>query len=355
MLIAVVFCGCSESESGADTAESVIVEDMLGREVTLQKEVERVVCLRAGALRMLVYLDAVSYASGIEEPERRADRPYLMARPGLRELPSIGPQMGGDAELIVASEPDLIFLTFTTVGQADDLQNRTGIPVIALEYGDFSLNRETFFGSLRLMASVLGKEERAEWLISYIRDSLQALEDRTVDITEVDRPSAYIGGVSYSGVRGISSTEPYYPPFRFVDAENVAGDIDDRLINPVEGTFIDKEQLLMWDPDVLFVDLAGWHVTRDEISSGTPLHAGLQALKEGEVYGVLPYNNYAANYENILANAWYAGKVLYAGRFSDVDMDATADDIYESFLGTPLYEEISGLWGGFRQLDRELP
>lgn len=337
------------SPDGASTT----IRDMLGREITITGEVRRIVGLRAGALRMLTYLDAVDLVAGIEEPERRADRPYLFAFPELRELPVVGPQMGGDPELLVSTAPDLIFLTFTNKGQADELQSRTGIPVIALEYGDFTENRETFFASLRLMAATIGKSERADTLITGIRKSIADLKERTSGIPEPEQPQAYVGGISYRGARGITSTDPHYPPFRFVQANNVAGDIHSRLINPIQGTYIDKEQLIMWDPDVLFVDLSSLQTAGPEIRSGTPLARTLTSIINGEVYGVLPYNNYAANYEAILANAWFAGTVLYPDRFDDITVTEKADEVFEMFFGKPVYDNLRNLYGGYQRLNQE--
>lgn len=326
---------------------------MLGRETTIPGDVRRVVGLRAGALRMLTYLDAVDMVAAIEEPERRADRPYLSAFPELRELRAVGPQMGGDPELLVSTGPDLIFLTFTSKGQADELQSITGIPVIALEYGDFTENRETFFASLRLMAATIGKSDRADTLISGIRRSIADLKERTTTIPEAERPKAYVGGISYRGARGIASTDPHYPPFQFVQAVNVAGDIHLRLINPIQGTYIDKEQLITWDPDVLFLDLSSLQTAGPEIRTGTPLARTLTAVSNDEVYGVLPYNNYAANFEAILANAWYAGIILYPERFDDITISEKADQIFEMFFGRPIYDDIHNLYGGYRRLNVE--
>ena len=354
LLIGFLTLGCSGERAHQHDRETRIIEDMLGREVAIPASIEKVVCLRAGALRMLVYLDATEYAAAIEEPERTADRPYLMARPELRELPSAGPLMGGDLELLVAAGPDVIFMTFTTAGQADQLQSRTGIPVVALEYGDFLHRRDLFFESLKLMASVLGKEQRAGQLIAYVEDSLEDLNHRTSNSADGDQPRVYIGGVSYSGTRGISSTEPFYPPFRFANAKNVAEDISNRMVNPIQGTFVDKEQIIQWNPDVMFVDLASLSITRSEISTGSPLNSGISALSNGQVYGLLPYNNYAANYENILVNAWYVGSVLYPGAFPDVDLPGKVDEVFEAFLGRSVYEDLQKVWGELRRLDREL-
>ena len=336
-------------EPGPEPA-TVTVRDMHGRTVVVPKDVERVIALRAGALRMLAYLDATDLVAGIEEPERRSDRPYLYAYPELRDLPPVGPQMGGDPELLVAARPNLLFLTFTSRGQADDLQARTGIPVIALEYGNFSDQRDLFFASLRLMAALTGRTERADSLIAGINASIAELEIRTCLVPDDERPRVYVGGVSYRGPRGIASTEPFYPPFRFIGARNVAGEIPSRLINPIQGTYIDIEQLIVWDPDVLFMDLFSLRTAGPDIRPDTPLARSLGAIRSGEVYGVLPYNNYAANYEAILANAWFAGTVLYPGRFHDIAISEKADEIFHLFLGRRIYDDIRTQYGGFRRL-----
>jgi len=361
----IVLAGCSDSGHRAQPSTqrwsvtpgpepgTQTVRDMLGRTVVIPGQIERVIALRAGALRMIAYLDAVDLVAGIEEPERRSDRPYLYAYPELSELPPVGPHMGGDPELLVAARPDLLFLTFTSRGQADDLQARTGIPVIALEYGNFSDQREHFFSSLRLMAALTGRTDRADTLIAGINASIAELETRTGNIPETDRPRTYVGGVSYRGPRGITSTEPFYPPFRFIHARNVAGDLPARLINPIQGTYIDIEQLIVWDPDVLFVDLFSLRTAGPDIRPGTPLARSLDAIQSGEVYGVLPYNNYAANYEAILANAWFAGKVLYPDRFNDIVISDKADEMFQLFLGRHIYDDIRAQYGGYRRLPPE--
>lgn len=329
---------------------SLEIRDMLGRKVIVPKEIKRVICLRAGSLRMLTYLDGASLVAGIEEPERTADRTYLMANPGLRDLPVIGPLMGGDPEMIASARADLIFLTFVTRAQADELQSRTGIPVIALEYGNFGNRRGSFYDSLRLMAAIIGKEERAENLISGIEDSISALSNRTSDVPPGSRPRVYIGGVSYSGAHGIVSTQPHYPPFEFIGADNVASVLSGRLINPIQGTYVDKEQLLIWDPEVIFLDLSSLHLMANEITPGTPFARSLSAIKNGRIYGLLPYNNYAASHDFILANAWYAGTVLYPERFQDINIAEKADHIFALFFGKSIYGQVSEDTGGYRNL-----
>jgi len=329
----------------------IAIKDMLGREVNVPENVKKVVCLRAGALRLLVYLDAVNYAVGIEELETRTDRPYILAHPELKELPVIGPAMGGDAELIASSKPDVIFITYTTVGDANALQNKTGIPVIALECPEFGVNRDTLFSSLKLMATILHKENRADSLILYINQSIEELKNQSLNIT--NRPSVYVGGIAYSGAHGIVSTQPFYPPFIFTNANNIVSTIDKKLISHVKGTYIDKEQLMVWNPDILFIDLSGLKLVREDLAKNTALYNSLSAIKHDKMFAVLPYNNYAVNYEIVLANAWYVAKVLYPEKFADIDIEKKSDEIFNMFLGKKIYKELTMKTGGYRALSKD--
>ncbi len=48
-----------------------------------------------------------------------------------------------------------------------------------------------------------------------------------------------------------------------------------------------------------------------------------------------------ANYETILADAYYIGKVLYPEQFADIDPAVKADEIYRFVVGVPVYEQMN--------------
>ena len=331
-------CTRTHRQTGEETK---VIRDMRGREVEVPEQVEKVIGLRAGALRLLVYMDAVDLVAGIEETERRSERPYTIAYPKLKERPVIGPPMGGDAELILKANPDVIFISYTTRGDADALQKKTGIPVVAIECPEFSRQKEILFDSFRLIGKILHKQGRADSLIRYINRSVYTMEKRTHSLPEEQRPEVYIGGVPYSGSHGISYTQPYYPPFAFTNAQNVAAQIDEELISHVRGTFIDKEQLIIWNPDYLFIDQSGLSLVQDQLRQNKALYEGLKAVRNNKVFTVYPYNNYAINYELVLANSWYVAKILYPGRFEDVDVDQKTGEIFRVFLGKDIRGELA--------------
>ena len=106
----------------------------------------------------------------------------------------------------------------------------------------------------------------------------------------------------------------------------------------------------MWDPDVLFFDESGLDVIRHDLSGNSPLKKGLTAIRNNRVYSVLPYNNYATNYELVLANAWYAGKVLYPEAFGDTEIVSKTGEILEAFLGKNIYKQVMSSSVGLRNL-----
>jgi iron complex transport system substrate-binding protein len=321
--------------------DGFIVNDMLGREVSVPKEVKKIIGVRAGALRQLLYCGASDRIAGIEENERRAGRIYMDAYPQLKKLSIIGPTMGGDAELILKARPDVIFISYTTIAEANALQAKTGIPVVAIECPEFATEKDKLFKSFSLVGKIINTSERVDSLIDFISSSLHELNERTSN-TPSPKPSVYIGGVSYSGSHGIHSTQPFYPPFIFTNSNNVASSIDKSLISHVKGTFIDKEQLLLWNPDYLFIDQSGLNIVKNDLAKETTLYQNLKAVQNGNVYTLCPYNNYAINYELVLVNAWYLASVINPQYFEDIDISLKAKEILQAFLGNEIdYNSIA--------------
>jgi iron complex transport system substrate-binding protein len=46
-----------------------------------------------------------------------------------------------------------------------------------------------------------------------------------------------------------------------------------------------------------------------------------------------------------LTNAYAAGKILYPHRFTDIDLEKKADEIYTELVGRPVYKEMKTDYG----------
>lgn len=333
--------------------------DALDREIKLPETIERVICSGSGCLRLLTYLQAQGMIVGVDDMEGRRKkfdaRPYALANPQFKTMPIFGEFRGHDNPeriLTLEPQPQVVLKTYaSSMGyEPQELQDKTAIPVVAMNYGDLGALRPAFYETLRLMGDIVGKSERAEAVIAFFEDTIADLKRRTADIPEADRPTVFLGGVAFKGPHGFQSTEPAYPPFLFVNARNLAYDTN-LSKKELRHTDIAKEQIIAWDPEVLFVDLATLQMGGDAggVSElrNDPSYRTLEAVQEGRVYGVLPYNWYTKNYGSILANAYFIGKTLYPKRFVDIDPAAKADEIYTFLVGKPVFQKMNASFQGF--------
>jgi iron complex transport system substrate-binding protein len=337
------------------TGQTQTITDVACRVLSVPIKVKRVICSGPGALRLLTYLgaqDLIVAVDDIEVKRNRFDaRPYVLANPKFKTYPIFGQFRGFDnPELILAlpKQPQVIFKTYATMGHDPvELQQKTGIPTVILEYGNLSTHRDQFSKSLRIMGRVVDKGERAESVIKFFEATINDLKSRTESVRDAEKPTCFVGGIAYKGPHGFRSTEPGYPPFMFVNAANMA--YDKSLLGAASRQVtVAKEKLLQWDPEVLFLDLSSlqlegeasglWEIQND------PVLKALRAVQKRRVYGVLPYNWYTKNYGSILANAYYIGKILYPDRFKDVEPAAKTDEIYKFLVGKPVFNQMNALF-----------
>lgn len=338
-----------------NSAQARTVTDSMGRSVEIPDTVTRVICSGPGSLRLLTYLEAQDMIVAVDDMEAKRPsfdaRPYALANPQFKKYPVFGEFRGFDnPELILALEhqPQVILKTYATMGHDPvELQDKTGIPVVVLEYGNLGSHRQELYASLRIMGQVVGRSTRAEEVVAFFEESISDLEKRTAHIHASDKKTCFVGGIAYKGPHGYLSTEPGYPPFMFVSAANLAFDAS-QMDKASRQVTVAKEKLLEWDPEVLFLDLSTlqlggkasglWELRND------PAMQALTAVQQGRVYGVLPYNWYSKNYGSILADAYFIGKTLYPERFADVDPTAKADAIYEFLVGKGVFAQMNALF-----------
>lgn len=353
IIVSTLISGCVDSTSTSqslhtqDHVATITITDALGRTVEIPESPEHVICSGSGALRLLTYLEEEDKMIAVDSIETRDSpydaRPYALANPQFStDYTVFGEFRGNDnPEKILAldPQPDVILKTYSTSGyDPAELQEKTGIPVVVLNYGDMVNNRESMYQSLRIIGEVMDKEERAEEVISFFDETIADLNERTSSVPEDEKTTCYIGGIARAGPHGLQSTEPTYPPFLFTNALNVA--YDDMDLSTAE---VAREKIIEWDPEIIFVDLSTLQ-SEDENSALYQLqndksYQQLQAVQSGNVYGMLPYNWYTQNFGSVLADSYFAGKLLYPDKFEDIDLEEKTTDIY-TFLVCDGDEEL---------------
>ena len=339
---------------GAACQAQVTVTDMTGRQVELPAPAKRVVAIGPGALRLCAYFQEPELIVGIEQIDKDSSigRPYLIANPAYASLPLIGPggpNNGPDPEKLLSVRPDVIFSTYgSDRAFTENLQGKTNIPVVALSYGETGVFDPAVYESIRIIGQVIGREKKAEETVAYMENCRLDLHNRTKDIPASDRPKVYVGGVNMKGAHGIESTQGDYPLFNAVNARNVVDELGRR-----GALMIDKEKLIQWNPDIIFIDEGGLELIRQDYQKNKPFYQVLGAVKKGQIYGQLPYNYYTTNIDTAIANAYYIGKVLYPDHFADIDPVAKANEIYEFLVGQGVYVQMAADYGGYMALNLE--
>ena len=225
---AAMLTGCSSNESSSSSnAEAQTITDMRGRSVEIPADLERIVAVGC-ALRPVCYLQAEDMVVGVEasEQEDNVSCAYRHVNHDLfASLPVIGD--GGSSgvtineEALMEAAPQLVICDSISADEADNLQQKTGIPFVCLDQPETVFD-DKYYNNLELLGKVLGKEERAAEVVNYIKEVDNDLEQRSAASENADNNTAYAAGISFRGGHGFDGTEANFQPFVACNIDNVA-------------------------------------------------------------------------------------------------------------------------------------
>ena len=345
-LLPMALFACGNAVAATATDGYRTVKDMHGRTVKVPRSVKRLVCTGSGALRVVSYLGALDLLVGIESSDLRykndPKRDYAFAHHDrFKSLPVIGKGGGtgytANPEAILALEPDVI-LTGYAPEAAEQLARETGIPVISVYYLSLGLVDDSFLQAVQLAGAVLGYEERAKAIVDFIENVQADLQRRVQNRGGDTGTTVYPGAVTFFGAHGFAGTYSRFGPLAVLGARSIS-DRPDR-----EGFYeADLEFVLQQDPDLIFLDPGNLSIVAEEAKSKRDYFASLKAVKTGNVYAMPSYNQYSTNIAYSLANAYYAGTVLFPKQFADVDFAARFNEIVTFFNGRGWYDRMAAL------------
>lgn len=230
-------------------------------------------------------------------------------------------------EELMKYDPDIVY-TFPRENELNQLE-KAGVAALP------GVTEETLEGvkeQVRSYGATLGgdAEARADAYCDYFDEKLAWVKERTDDIPKEDRPDVYYAGVDILTTYGKHSD--------VVEAiESAGGNAVSSDLNAGNRTQIDYEQLMAWDPDVIFIDHGGMNdgkpveELKEELNTD-PVYKSLKAVKTGEVYaspsGVFYWD---MGIQKILLIMNMA-KILHPDEFSDLDMAAEVMDFYDRFF-----------------------
>lgn len=348
LLVAAILCSMVVLSVAAESGSATrIIVDCMDREVEIPETVESIVCVGVGALRYSCYVGAADLVVGVEDYEVKPGMSRLYNYVNFdkfKELPVTGTNGVPFEEEIINADPQVIVVSTYASLDPDELSVKTGIPVVMVPGSDTTLDEKAYV-TIRILGELYHMEDRAAELTAYLEEIQKDLDARTASIPEEEKPSVYVGGVSFKGHHGFEGTEAYYGPFELIHANNLANTTDQT------GAFnIDVEQVLAWDPEVIFLDFNGMSLINEDYANNPEFYEALTAVQEGRVYSQISFRSSASNLETALADAYYAACIMFPEQFADVDPVEKAGEIFTMLLGTNPYEDLKEAGYEFRPI-----
>lgn len=318
------------------------ITDQTGRQVTIPDRVDRIVVLQHQTLNLLVQMNATDKIVGVMANwKQQLGDSYARLAPELNQKATLGDLTHVDPEKLVALHPQVVFVTNYAPQEMIDSITALGIPVVAIslrhdEPGEKakmnpSIRDEemAYDKGLRegitLIGEIINKPAEAKALITATDEGRKIVSDRLKDVPAEKRIRAYManpelttyGSGKYTGLMMLHA-----------GAVNVAA-------ATVKGfKTVSMEQVIAWDPQVIFVQDRYPSVV-NEINS-SPQWQAIDAVKNHRVWLMPDYAKawgYPMPEAMGIGELWMAKK-LSPQKFQDVDMNKLANKWFQRFYRT---------------------
>lgn len=323
VLIMLLSCTASSTANYSAKAEEtaqcypITVIDQAGREVTIEKEPQRLISAYYITTSLLMALDLEDRMVGIEnDPQKRAV--YALSAPELLALPTVGTAKELDLEVVASLEPDLLILPMKLKNTVETLES-FGFDVLLVDPED----QERLIGMIELVARAADQQQEAAQLLAFIDEQQSFLSEV---LEGVERPVVYLSGNS-NMLKTAGNAMYQANMIQLAGGVNAANEIGDTY-----WAEIDYEQLLAWDPEYIILAAEATYDVEDVLND--PNLADCTAIRNGHVYR-LP--NKAEAWDSpvpgsVLGALWLAN-ILHQDRVSDAECAARTDAYYEMFYG----------------------
>lgn len=334
-------------------AESITIADIRNRQVTIEQPVKSIAIDDGRYLiaLSLIHESPVDVLAAWPHDTNRLGtdiyEAWLAKYPQLAKLPRISSSAAAfNVESILAAAPDVLVVsagTGPTDAQIGQLRSG-GIPVVFIDF--FTSPFQNLEPSLRILAQLTGREEKAEEFIAFRKERMDRIAERVATLSADQRPKVFLE--PHAGMSADCCASPgrgnMGDYIEFVGGHNIGADV----ISQSFGT-LNLEYVIETDPDV-YIATGGPHLERngglvlgaayDEARSRDSLRKAasrtgisfLTAVRAGRTHG---FSHQLINSPvDIVAIEAFA-TWIHPELFADVDPGATLRALNERFLQVP--------------------
>lgn len=343
LLGASVLAGCGNKANGGTSSSSqdviqeqsennseypITVTDQIGRTVTIEEPVDSIVSSYYISTAITIALGKEENLTGIEMKADTREL-YKLAAPQLLELPAVGSGKGVNIEEIANIKPDVVIIPKKLQDSVEQLETLK-IPVIVIDPETL----DDYMECVTLLGTVFGEEERANQLLTYYTEKMDAVSELTKDLE--NKPAVYLGsGSSYLS----TCTSKMYQNdlIAMAGGTNVSAELEDGYWAEVSA-----EHLLSWNPEYIFA-VSYAEYTLEDIKNDKALQT-VDAVKEDNVL-FFPSEIEPWDYptpSSILGVLWLT-HVLHEDLYTKEAYITEAEEFYRTFFDIDVTEAQLGL------------
>ncbi len=327
LIVTSTLLGCVQQEEA-----KIKIVDQAGREVEVPAKVERIVSLWPEATRTLFALGVEDKIVGLDSDSKKC--PILTGAfpEKIDAISDIGSSIRGTLSLEKLAElkPDVVFVRTEDVELANKIQETFGIPVVCVRVSP-PPEHEFSFEIISIIGKVVGKEERAEELKSYLERKMEIVTSVTSQIPNSEKPKVYETRADSVLIAHAWAGSP----IKYAGGINIVHEAMPDAKSP--WVTVSVEDVLRWNPDVIILHAFGKWNPEDILND--PNWQAVKAVKENRVYKLLM--GWTGWYpEGFVINIIAYAKVLHPEKFS-YDVEEEANEIFKFVYGVDgLYTKL---------------
>lgn len=273
VMFVVFFMFCNLSAFGAEVEKEIVLIDVIGREVVLEKPATKIVGTHNPTLNAAIVLGGgEKYIGGFgnKEMSRGLCEAVMDDYDGVVQ---IGKGNNINFETVLATGADLAIIPERFKDQVEQFE-KVDMNVIVVLPNEESFN--TVRQSLTLLGQALGATDRADMIIGFMDDRIKNAKNITSGVTE-KKKVLFIGKKSPLSVA----------PAAMIQNQLIEVAGGENAVSGVEGLggFVDVniEQIIAWNPDVIWYPAYAIYSVEEEIIND-PGWSRTNAVKNNEVY-----------------------------------------------------------------------
>jgi iron complex transport system substrate-binding protein len=302
--------------------------DMMGREIAVPEEVERVVTTYKSATQFVLALNAGDKLVGVS---LKTDKQPLFVnlQPELAELPQVGSKRNGiNLETTLNVDPDLVILYphRDAVETAEKLEEQ-GVTALIIKPESLTQIRET----TELLGKVLKKEKKAEEVLAAY-DRIASLTAKTAELAASEKKKIYFANSEFTDSVGAGMMQTAL--IKNAGGINPAAELKSGFIK------VSPENILAWNPELIIVSQY-FNGDLEELNRENK-YQNLSAFKNKELYRVPsklePWDFPSPS--TFIAQLWLAQKA-YPAEYQDLNYQNEVNDFYQTLYGKT-FEELGG-------------